>query len=66
MGVTAADVGRRVTVRYRLAAPEPGASATDVVGTLVSHGHGSWVVRRRDGSQVEVPAGDVIVAKVVD
>lgn len=66
MGVTGADVGRRVTVRYRLAAPEPGASATDVVGTLIAHGDASWVVRRRDGSQVEVPAEDVIVAKVVD
>lgn len=65
MAVTADDVGRRVTVRYRLAVPEPGASATDVVGTLIAHGDTSWVVQRRDGSQVEVPACDVVVAKVV-
>ncbi len=65
MGVTGADVGRRVTVRYRLADPGPGASATDVIGTLIAYGDRSWVVQRRDGSQVEVPAGDVIVAKVV-
>lgn len=63
--LTTAELGRRVTVRYRLAEPAASASATDVVGVLEDLGDATWTVRRRDGSLVRVPADAVIVAKVI-
>lgn len=62
--ISPADVGRRVTVRRRIDGP----TLSDVVGHLVSW-TGGWtgglVVRRRDGSTADVPAADVVAAKVV-
>ena len=59
--VAPCDVGRRVTVRHRY----EGTTLTDVVGRLVAWDDGLLTVERRDGSLVEVPAADVVAAKVV-
>ena len=59
--VSPADAGRRVTVRHRY----EGSTLTDVVGRLLSWVDGALTVERRDGSRVEVPAADVVAAKVI-
>ncbi|HEY9376091.1 MAG TPA: hypothetical protein VIQ02_03240, partial [Jiangellaceae bacterium] len=60
--ITPSDVGRRVVVRYRLAAED---RATDVLGQLDRWDDGNLSVRRSDGSIVVVPATDVVAAKPV-
>lgn len=59
------DVGRRVVVRYLLETPQPGASATDVVGLLVAHDPDGLEVERETGERVRVPAARVVAAKPV-
>jgi GNAT superfamily N-acetyltransferase len=59
------DVGRRVVVRYLLETPQPGASATDVVGLLVAHDAAGLEVETRTGDRVRVPAARVVAAKPV-
>jgi N-acetylglutamate synthase len=60
--ITPSDVGRRVVVRYRL----PGDQlATDVLGRLDAWDDGTLFVIRPDGKTVDVPAADVVAAKVV-
>lgn len=54
-------VGRRVTVRRRLAEGGVG----DVVGVLESLDDEAVSVRRRDGTLVRVARGDVVAARVV-
>ena len=54
-------VGKRVTVRHRLA----DGSATDVVGRVVEAGPRGVTVERRDGSEVVVAADRVVALKVV-
>ncbi len=65
---TSADdaVGRRVTLRHRVADPDGGGPPrwTDVVGTLERAGD-ILSVRRRDGSLAEVPAAAVVAFRVV-
>lgn len=61
-----ADVGRRVTVRYR--PDRASATLTDVVGVLDSWSGGrggALAVRRRDGRLQPVPATAVVAARVV-
>jgi GNAT superfamily N-acetyltransferase len=60
--VCPADLGRRVTVRHRLAG-EPRLS--DVVGTLTGWADGVLSVTRRDGTLARVAEQDVVGAKVV-
>ena len=60
VAVTPADVGSRVTLRR--AVPE---GVSDVVGDRLSWADGVLSVRRRDGSVVTVPEGDVVAARVV-
>ena len=60
VAVTPGDVGSRVTLRRAV----PG-GVSDVVGVLESWASGVLSVRRRDGSLVEVPEGDLVAARVV-
>lgn len=65
MTLQPSDVGRRVVVRYRLAAPVDGAHATDVLGELLDWSGGRLSVRTKAGAVVDVPETDVLAAKVV-
>lgn len=58
-------VGQRVVVRYLLAEPEPGASATDVLGVLVACHSDGLEVETESGERVRVPAGRVVAARPV-
>lgn len=62
--LTAADVGRRVLVRYALP-PDEQARWTDVLGHLQTWADGVLTVRRADGSTVEVPEAALAAGKVV-
>ena len=59
------DVGRRVVVRYRLAAPTEGAHATDVLGELIAWSSGRLRVRTKAGTVVDVAESDVLAAKII-
>ena len=61
--ITEQDVGRRVTIRHRIA--DPSASLTDVVGHLRAWSHGLLVVERHTGEQVEIAEVDMVAATVV-
>jgi ribosomal protein S18 acetylase RimI-like enzyme len=65
MTLQPSDVGRRVVVRYRLAASVDGARATDVLGELLDWSGGRLSVRTKAGAVVDVPEPDVLAAKVV-
>ena len=59
------DVGRRVTVRRRIPAGGGMPSTTDVVGVLRAWEAGALRVQRRDGVTVQIPASDVVAARVI-
>lgn len=61
VAVTAADVGRRVSLRREL----PDGRFTDVVGVLEAWADGVIAVRKRDGSLVEFAAETLVAGKVV-
>jgi len=63
-GLSADDVGARVSVRHRLLSGGL-ASATDVVGDLESLDADQLAIRRSDGSLVAIEAAAVIAARVV-
>ncbi|MFF4570592.1 GNAT family N-acetyltransferase [Streptomyces sp. NPDC001410] len=63
--ITAADVGKRVSVR-RLS--EPGVTEekfTDTVGVLTSWDDGVLMITRRDGRSVRIPESVLVAGKVV-
>ena len=63
-----ADVGYRVTLRYFLPEPTEAASASDVVGVLVSWPDsptGDLLVEDRHGAQRAVPRDRLIAARRV-
>ncbi|PAZ11602.1 GNAT family N-acetyltransferase [Streptomyces sp. SA15] len=63
--ITAADVGKRVSVR-RLG--EPGVADekfTDTVGVLTSWNDGVLLITRRDGETVRIPESALVAGKVV-
>jgi N-acetylglutamate synthase len=65
-----ADVGRRVSVRYRLSPEQRDASVTapsltDVVGVLHAWHGDQIVVQRRTGEHARVPIEAIVAAKVV-
>ena len=61
VAVDCEDVGRRVTVRYRL----PSGKLTDVLGDLEGCDETTFEVRARDGAVRRVTRADVVAAKVV-
>jgi GNAT superfamily N-acetyltransferase len=63
--ISAADVGKRVSVR-RL--DEPGGTGekfTDTVGVLTSWDNGVLLITRRDGQSVRIPESALVAGKVV-
>lgn len=63
--ITAADVGKRVSVR-RLG--EPGVTHekfTDTVGVLTSWDDGVLLITRRDGQSVRIPESSLVAGKIV-
>ncbi|MEU9555899.1 GNAT family N-acetyltransferase [Streptomyces fumanus] len=63
--ISAADVGKRVSVR-RLAAPDaPGRTFTDTVGVLTSWDDGVLLITRKDGETVRIEASALVAGKVV-
>lgn len=59
--VSCEDLGRRVTVRYRL----PASGFSDVVGILETCDERAFGIRDRTGALRTVARGDVVAAKVV-
>lgn len=59
--LTSEDLGRRVTVRARLA--EGG--STDTIGALEAIDSVGVRVRRADGAVVEISLGDIVAARVI-
>lgn len=61
-----ADVGRRVTLRFRRPDAAPGEPAhSDAVGRLLSWQDGVAVVERRDGRRTEIPVDALVAARVI-
>jgi hypothetical protein len=63
--ITPADIGARVTVRSRLAAPEGRATTTDTVGVLRAWSDGFLEIERRDGSVTRLAEADVVAGRVI-
>lgn len=61
ISISAADAGKRVSVRRRLPTGQYG----DVVGVLESWSDGVLAIRRRDGELVEVAQRTLVAGKVV-
>ncbi|MFJ1651560.1 GNAT family N-acetyltransferase [Streptomyces sp. NPDC088337] len=63
--ITAADVGKRVSIR-RLSEPgAPGEKFTDTVGVLTSWDHGVLLITRKSGETVQVAESSLVAGKVV-
>jgi N-acetylglutamate synthase len=62
--LTAADVGKRVVIRWR-PGPDDSPQLTDVLGILEQADAGSFTVRTREGTRVVVPAERAMAGKVV-
>ncbi|MFD9005878.1 GNAT family N-acetyltransferase [Streptomyces sp. NPDC059582] len=63
--ITAADVGKRVSVR-RLGDPgDTGAKFTDTVGVLTSWDNAVLVITRKDGESVRIMESSLVAGKVV-
>ncbi|MCH0569555.1 GNAT family N-acetyltransferase [Streptomyces sp. MUM 136J] len=63
--ITAADVGKRVSVR-RLSSPgDGGAKFTDTVGVLTSWDDGVLVITQKNGAGVLIPESALVAGKVV-
>ena len=60
--ITAADIGKRVTIRHRIAAGST--TLTDVMGYLRAWSDGTVVVERHDGELVEIAETAMVAAKV--
>jgi GNAT superfamily N-acetyltransferase len=63
--ITAADVGKRVSVRTLTGAGGSAARFTDTVGVLTSWTGGVLSVTRRDGNVVALPESALVAGKVV-
>ncbi|MEU7058457.1 GNAT family N-acetyltransferase [Streptomyces sp. NPDC046197] len=63
--ITAADVGKRVSVR-RLSEPgAPGEKFTDTVGVLTSWNDGVLLITQKNGEVVQIPESSLVAGKVV-
>jgi len=63
--ITAADVGKRVSVRRWADVSGPGEKFTDTVGVLTSWDEGVLVITRRTGESVRIPESALVAGKVV-
>ncbi|MFF1689683.1 GNAT family N-acetyltransferase [Streptomyces sp. NPDC058254] len=63
--LTAADVGKRVSVRRLTAEGSPGAKFTDTIGVLTSWNAGVLHITQRDGEQVQILESSLVAGKVV-
>ncbi|MEU4873800.1 GNAT family N-acetyltransferase [Streptomyces sp. NPDC021608] len=63
--ITAADVGKRVSVRCLIGAASTGDKFTDTVGVLTSWDDGVLVITRKGGDSVRVDASSLVAGKVV-
>jgi ribosomal protein S18 acetylase RimI-like enzyme len=63
--ITAADVGKRVSVRRRTEHAAEGGKFTDTVGVLTSWDDGVLLITRRDGETVRIAARTLVAGKVV-
>lgn len=61
-----ADIGRRVSVRFRIPGGPGQPSASDAVGMLRSWDGGRLAVERRDGTVTIVDESDLLAGRVVD
>ncbi|MFD9138210.1 GNAT family N-acetyltransferase [Streptomyces bottropensis] len=63
--VSAADVGKRVSVRRVDDDPAGGGKFTDTVGVLTSWDEGALLITRRDGERVRIEESSLVAGKVV-
>ncbi|MGW1023127.1 GNAT family N-acetyltransferase [Streptomyces sp. NPDC002577] len=63
--ISAADVGKRVSVRRVEKHAAEGEKFTDTVGVLTSWDEGVLVITRRTGESVRIPESSLVAAKVV-
>ncbi|MCM2576210.1 GNAT family N-acetyltransferase [Streptomyces meridianus] len=63
--ITAADVGKRVSVRRSTGKMGPGERFTDTVGVLTSWNEGVLLVTRRSGEVVRIAESDLVAGKVI-
>ncbi|MFF9199305.1 GNAT family N-acetyltransferase [Streptomyces sp. NPDC014779] len=63
--ITAADVGKRVSVRYVTDSAVPGEKFTDAVGVLTSWDAGVLLITRRTGEVVRIAESALVAGKTV-
>ncbi|WMD03960.1 GNAT family N-acetyltransferase [Streptomyces sp. FXY-T5] len=63
--ITAADVGKRVSVRSLIEHEAPGEKFTDTVGVLTSWDNGVLLITRKSGESVRIPESALVAGKTV-
>ncbi|MET9897643.1 GNAT family N-acetyltransferase [Streptomyces sp. NPDC006446] len=63
--ITAADVGKRVSVRRMIDDGDTGGKFTDTVGVLTSWDNGVLLITRRTGERVRIAESSLVAGKVV-
>jgi len=63
--ITAADVGKRVSVRRSTEGGVPGEKFTDTVGVLTSWDNGVLLITRKGGESVRIAESSLVAGKVV-
>ncbi|MHC0430177.1 GNAT family N-acetyltransferase [Streptomyces sp. O3] len=63
--ITAADVGKRVSVRYLTNSGETGGKFTDAVGVLTSWDDGVLFLTRKSGGRVQIAESALVAGKTV-
>ncbi|MET9389743.1 GNAT family N-acetyltransferase [Streptomyces sp. NPDC006624] len=63
--ITAADVGKRVSVRSMIHHGAPGEKFTDTVGVLTSWDNDVLLITRRDGQSVRIAESALVAGKIV-
>jgi ribosomal protein S18 acetylase RimI-like enzyme len=63
--ITAADVGKRVSVRSLIGHAAPGEKFTDTVGVLTSWDKGVLLITRKSGESVRIAESALVAGKVV-
>ncbi|MGW0864130.1 GNAT family N-acetyltransferase [Streptomyces sp. NPDC002611] len=65
VAITAADVGKRVSVRSLIEHAAPGEKFTDTVGVLTSWDSGVLLITHRSGESVRIAESSLVAGKVV-